>query len=89
VWEVNESFFACGPFAEAAKTIHEFGTNLYAGHYFDTTIRHQQELLEEYEKLLLSENKSLIQQKHEELEMCEGMLALATQMFSYLDEYSQ
>jgi|TARA_Y100000310_G_scaffold129503_1_gene128649 flavorubredoxin len=85
----SEPFFKSGPFADAAKTIDEFGSNLYAGHYFDTTMKHQQELMQEYEEVLLSENKSLILKKREELEMCESMIALATKMFSYIDEYAQ
>lgn len=90
MWQMSyEPFFSCGPFADAVKNIQEFGTNLYAGHYFDTTMKHQQELMQEYEEVLLSENKSLILQKREELEMCESMIALATKMFSHLDEYTQ
>ena len=85
----SEPFFKSGPFAAAAKTIDEFGSNLYAGHYFETTVIHQQELLEEYEKVLLSEDKSLIRKKKEELNMCENMLVLATQMFNDLNEYAQ
>ena len=85
----SEPFFKSGPFADAAKTIDEFGSNLYAGHYFETTVKHQQELLEEYEKVLLSEDSSLIRKKKEELNMCEGMLALAIQMFGSLNEYVQ
>jgi len=90
VWQMSsEPFFNCGPFADAARNIQEFGSNLYAGHYFDTTMKHQRELMQEYEEVLLSENKSLILQKQEELEMCESMIALATKMFSYIDEYAQ
>ena len=90
MWQMSsEPFFNCGPFADSARNIQEFGTNLYAGHYFDTTMKHQQELMQEYEEVLLSENKSLILQKQEELEMCESMIALATKMFSYIDEYAQ
>ena len=90
MWEMSsEPFFSSGPFADTAKTIDEFGSNLYAGHYFETTVKHQQELLEEYEKVLLSEDSSLIRKKKEELNMCEGMLALAIQMFGSLNEYVQ
>ncbi len=72
----------CGPFAESAEMVGEFGSKMYFSYLFSDSIKKHEEIQKKYEEALLLEDEELASIHLAELKMMEGVYKVSFSMFS-------
>lgn len=78
----SNTIFTCGPFAESANMVEEFGSKMYFSYLFSDSIKKHAEIQKKYEEALLSEDEELANTHLAELKMMEGVYKVSFSIFS-------
>jgi hypothetical protein len=78
----SSTIFTCGPFAESAEMVEEFGSKMYFSYLFSDSIKKHEEIQKKYEEALLLEDEELANIHLAELKMMEGVYKVSFSMFS-------
>ena len=70
-----------GPFEKAEQILHDFASSIYMSSYLTEAIEQHQKLEEEYWAAVDIDDKELMDQKKQELNLFEGAFKLTTALF--------
>ena len=76
------AFFTCGPFAESADRVEDFGNKMYFSYLFSDSMKKHEETKKKYEEALLLEDEEMASIHLAELKMMEGVYKVSFSIFS-------